>query len=138
MRDFKGMKRQRGRNRSGGGGTPGGGGGGGGNNPGGGNAILDGRNLFIKLQCFGEGKNGKCLSRATALKSKDGARYTFPIQRVVPMKGGKVVRARVRFKFIKELSKQRTVVLKSVLRDNRKDQSKVTKYKKLTLIKRGD
>jgi hypothetical protein len=81
-------------------------------------------------------KNGQCFSRATALKSRGGARVTFPIQRIVPAKGGKVIRARVRFKFREELERAETIVLKSVLRDNRKDKTKTTKFKTLRLIDR--
>ncbi|HEX2128626.1 MAG TPA: hypothetical protein VHF58_05365 [Solirubrobacterales bacterium] len=116
----------------------GGGGGRGGGNPGGRNAFFDGRNLFIKLRCFGEqGDNGKCLTRATALKSRKGARYTFPIQRVVKAKKGKIIRARVRFQYRKELEKRNSVVLKSVLRTDRDDESKEIKYKRLKLIDRS-
>lgn len=106
-----------------------------GGKPGGGSAIFDGRRLFIKLRCFGEqGDNGKCLTRATALKGKNGKRYTFPIQRVVNAKKGKVIRARVRFQFRKELQERKTVILKSVLRTDRKDDTPVVKFKKLKLI----
>ncbi len=104
---------------------------------GGNNAVFDGRNLFFKLKCFGEDKKGKCLTRATALKTKGGKRVTFPIQRVVKAKKGKIVRARVRFRFRSELAESKSVVLKSVLRSNRADKTKVTKYKKLRLIDRG-
>jgi hypothetical protein len=119
----------------GGGGNNGGGGGGGGANNG--SAVFDGRNLFIKLSCQGVSKHGKCWDRATALKSKKGTRYTFPIQRVVNAKKGKVIRARVRFQFRSELERQRSITLRSVLGTSRDDKSKVTKYKTLTLIKRG-
>jgi hypothetical protein len=124
----------------------GGGGGGGGNNGGNGgggggannaSAVFDGRNLFIKLQCFGVQKSGKCWDRATALKSKGGTRYTFPIQRVVKAKKGKVIRARVRFQYRKELERRNTITLRSVLGTSRKDKTKVTKFKKLNLINRG-
>ena len=111
--------------------------GGGGAKPGGNSAILAGRNLFIKLQCFGVQSRGKCFSRATALKSKGGRRYTFPIQRKVDAKKGKVIRARIRFQFREELESRRSIVLKSVLRTGRHSKNKTTKYKKLTLIKRG-
>jgi hypothetical protein len=131
----------------GGGGNGGGGNGGGGNGNGNGNngnnnpnntsAVFDGRNLFIKLQCFGVSKHGKCWNRATALKGKHGKRYTFPVQRVVKAKKGKVIRARVRFQFRNQLEHQRTITLRSVLRTSRKDKSKRTKYTKLQLIKRG-
>jgi hypothetical protein len=122
----------------GGGGAGGGGGGGGGtgNNPGNGNAVFDGRNLFIKLDCLGISKKGKCWDRATALKSRKGTRYTFPIQRVVNAKKGKVIRARIRFQYRSELERQRTITLRSVLGTSRDDKSKQTKYKKLKLIKR--
>jgi hypothetical protein len=125
---------------NGGGGNGGGGNGGGGHGGGGannGSAVFDGRNLFIKLDCRGVSKRGKCWDRATALKSKKGTRYTFPIQRVVNAKKGKVIRARVRFQFRSELERQRSITLRSVLGTSRDDKSKVTKYKKLTLIKRG-
>ena len=119
------------------GGGGGGGGGGTGNNPGNGNAVFDGRNLFIKLECLGISKKGKCWDRATALKSKKGTRYTFPIQRVVNAKKGKVVRARVRFQFRSELERQRTVTLRSVSRPSRRSKDKTTRYTKLKLIKKG-
>jgi hypothetical protein len=123
----------------------GGGGGGGGNNGGGGggggahngSAVFDGRNLFIKLICQGVSKHGKCWDRATVLKGKKGTRYTFPIQRVVNAKKGKVIRARVRFQFRSELRRQRTITLRSVLGTSRDDKSKQIKYKKLKLIERG-
>jgi hypothetical protein len=121
-----------------GGGGGGGGQGGGGNNPGAGSAIFDGRNLFIKLKCFGVQRNGKCRSRATALQSKKGKRYTFPIQRKVKAKKGKVIRARVRFRFRKQLERQRSIVLRSALTTSRRDASKTIKFKKLKLIKRGN
>jgi Thrombospondin type 3 repeat len=113
----------------------------GGNNQGGGNpnntnAVLVGRQLFIKLQCFGVSERGKCVTRATAFKSKGGTRYTFPIERVVKSKRGKVVRARIRFQHLDELAQQRSIVLKSVLRESRKSKQKTTKYTELTLIKR--
>jgi hypothetical protein len=112
-------------------------GGGNGTSPGN-NAIFDGRRLFIKLKCFGvKNAKGKCLTRATALKNKKGKRYTFPIQRVVNAKKGKVVRARVRFRFRRELERRSHIVLKSVLRTSRKDKSKTTKFKKLKLIDRS-
>jgi hypothetical protein len=116
----------------------GGNGGNGGNKPGGNNAVFDGRNLFIKLKCFGEqGDNGKCFTRATALKTKGGKRFTFPIQRVVKAKKGKVIRARVRFQFRSELEQTKSIVLKSVLRTDRDDKSKTTKFKTLKLIDRS-
>jgi hypothetical protein len=115
--------------------TPGGGGGD--NRPGGGSAVFDGRNLFIKLQCFGVQQNGKCQTRATAFKTKGGTRYTFPIQRIVDAKRGKVIRARVRFQFRSELERRKSIVLKSVLRESRKDKSRTIKYKTLKLIDRS-
>jgi hypothetical protein len=109
-----------------------------GNKPGGNNAIFDGRRLFINLRCFGaQGTNGKCLTRATALKSKHGTRYTFPIQRVVKAKKGKIVRARVRFQFRQELERRNSIILKSVLRSDQDDKSKEVKFKKLKLIDRS-
>jgi hypothetical protein len=48
-----------------------------------------------------------------------------------------VIRARVRFQFRSELERQRSITLRSVLGTSRDDKSKVTKYKTLTLIKRG-
>ena len=77
------------------------------NNPGTGNAVFDGRNLFIKLDCLGVSKKGK------------------------------VIRARVRFQFRSELERQRTVTLRSVLRTSRRSNDKTTKYTKLKLIKKG-
>jgi hypothetical protein len=115
-----------------------GGGGGGGAKPGGGRAILDGRNLFITLKCYSVQKRGKCFSRATALKSKKGKRYTFPIQRKVKSKKGKVVRARIRFRFRSELEQRRSIVLRSVLRTNRNGKKQAVKYERLKLIKRGN
>lgn len=101
-------------------------------------ACFDGRRLFIKLKCFGaQDEDGKCHSRATALKTKKGVRYTFPIQRVVKAKKGKVIRARVRFRYRKELERRNAIILKSVLRADRKDKSKDIKYKKLKLIDRS-
>ena len=100
--------------------------------------MFDGRNLFINLKCFGEqGRNGKCQTRATAFKVKNGTRYTFPIQRIVSAKKGKIIRARVRFQFRKELERRKSIILRSVLRENRQDDSKVTVYKKLKLIDRS-
>jgi hypothetical protein len=104
--------------------------------PGDGSATFDGRNLFIQLKCFGVAKKGKCFSRATAFKSKNGTRYTFPIQRVVSAKNGKVIRARVRFQYREELEQQSHIVLRSVLRTSRQSKQKVTKYKTLKLIDR--
>ena len=119
---------------------PGGGGGGGGgggsgngngnngnNNPNNTSAVFDGRNLFIKLQCFGVSKHGKCWNRATALKSKHGKRYTFPVQRVVKTKKGKVIRARVRFQYRNQLEHQRTITLRSVLEDEPQGQEQADK-----------
>lgn len=107
------------------------------NNPNNTSAVFDGRNLYIKLQCFGVSKHGKCWNRATVLKSKHGKRYTFPVQRVVKAKKGKVIRARVRFQYRNQLEHQRTITLRSVLKTSRKDKGKRTKYTKLQLIKRG-
>ena len=119
---------------SGGGGTGGGGGGTGG--VGGNNAVFDGRNLFIKLECFGVQSKGKCVSRATIFRNKGGTRYTFPIQRVVSAKGGKVVRARIRFQYRSELEELESVTLKSVLRESRQAKERTTEYKTLKLIRR--
>ena len=112
----------------------------GGGKPGGGNAIFDGRNLWLNLKCFGlhskVGSKDRCRVRATALAAKRGGRrYTFPVQRKVGAKKGKVVRARVRFQFRKTLETRRTVTLKSVIRANGEEK---TVYKKLKLIKRRD
>ena len=101
-----------------------------------GQAVFDGRNLFVNLKCFGVSKKGKCFSRATIYKSKGGTRYTFPIQRVVSTNNGKVIRARIRFQFRKELEQRDSVVLKSVLRTDRNSKEKTTKFKTLELIKR--
>jgi Thrombospondin type 3 repeat len=109
---------------------------GGGASPNNASAVLVGRQLFIKLQCFGVSEKGKCVTRATAFKSKGGTRYTFPIERVVKANKGKVVRARIRFQHLDELAQQRSIVLKSVLRETRKSKQKKTKFKELTLIKR--
>jgi Thrombospondin type 3 repeat len=123
-------------NGPGGGNNAGGGNNQGGANPNNSSAVLVGRQLFIKLQCLGVSKHGKCVTRATAFKSKGGTRYTFPIQRVVKAKKGKVVRARIRFEYLDELTQQRSIVLKSVLRETRKSKQKKTKFKELALIKR--
>ena len=108
----------------------------GGGKPGGGNAVFDGRNLWLRLKCLGlhsKVKN-RCHVRATALAGKrGGARFTFPVQRKVQAKKGKVVRARVRFQFRRKLENRRSVTLKSVVRANGE---KRTVYKKLKLIKR--
>jgi hypothetical protein len=106
------------------------------NNPGNNGAVLAGRDLFIKLQCFGVSEHGKCFSRATAFKSKGGTRYTFPIQRVVNSQNGKIVRARIRFQYLDELQQARSIVLRSVLRTSRNAKQKSTEYTELTLIKR--
>jgi hypothetical protein len=111
--------------------------GGGGTRPGDGSAILDGRNLFIKLKCYGVQKRGNCFSRATALKSKNGRRYTFPVQRKVDAKKGKTIRARIRFQFRSELEQRRSIVLKSVLRTERNGKKQAIEYERLKLIKRG-
>jgi hypothetical protein len=110
--------------------------GGGGANPSNNSAVLVGRQLFIKLKCFGVSAKGKCVTRATAFKSKGGTRYTFPIERVVKAKKGKVVRARIKFRYSDEIARQRSIVLKSVLRETRKSKQKKTKFKELALIKR--
>ncbi len=102
--------------------------------PGGGSAVFDGRNLFLKLKCLGVQANGRCHVRATALAAKKGRRYTFPIQRRVKAKKGKVVRARVRFRFRKTLETKRTVTLKSVIRARGEQR---IRYRKLKLLKRG-
>ena len=109
---------------------------GGNNNPGNNGAVLAGRDLFIKLQCFGVSEHGKCFSRATAFKSKGGTRYTFPIQRVVSAKHGKVVRARIRFQYLDEIQQARSIVLRSVLRTSRNAKQKTSEFTELTLIKR--
>jgi hypothetical protein len=54
----------------------------------------------------------------------------------VKAKKGKVVRARIRFQYLDELSRQRSIVLKSVLRETRRSKQKKTKFKELALIKR--
>jgi hypothetical protein len=48
-----------------------------------------------------------------------------------------VIRARVRFRFRKELERQRSIVLRSALTTSRRDTSKTIKFKKLKLVKRG-
>ncbi len=118
---------------NGGGGSAGGGGSGG---VAGNNAVFDGRNLFIKMRCLGVQTKGKCFSRATIFRTQGGTRYTFPIQRVVSAKKGKVVRARIRFQYRSELQELDSVTLKSVLRESRQAKERTTKFTKLTLIKR--
>jgi hypothetical protein len=99
-------------------------------------ACFDGRRLFINLKCYGVKKNGRCFTRATALKSKNGKRYTFPVQRKVK-KRGKLVRARIRFRFRSELEQRRSIVLRSVLRTERNGKKQAIKHERLKLIKRG-
>ena len=99
-------------------------------------ACFDGRRLFINLKCYGVKKNGNCFTRATALKSKNGRRYTFPVVRKVKAKKGKIVRARIRFQFRSELEQRRSIVLKSVLRTTRHGKKQATEYERLRLIKR--
>jgi hypothetical protein len=115
-------------------------GGGGGPKPGGGNAVFDGRNLWLRLKCLGMHSKAqskhRCHVRATALAAKRGGRrYTFPVQRKVQAKKGKMVRARVRFQFRKKLESRRTITLKSVIRANGEER---TVYEKLKLIKRAN
>ena len=100
-------------------------------------ACFDGRRLFIHLKCFGVSQHGRCFSRATALKSKKGTRYTFPIQRKLNNTKGKLVRARIRFQFRSELERRRSIILKSVLRTSRHSKDKTTNYMRLKLIKRS-
>ncbi len=121
---------------SNGGGGDGDGGGGGAGGVAGNSAVFDGRNLFIKMQCLGVQTKGKCFSRATIFRTKGGTRYTFPIQRVVSAKKGKVVRARIRFQYRSELQELDSVTLKSVLREKRSAKERTTKFTKLKLIKR--
>ena len=99
-------------NGSGGGGGGNGGGGngagGGGNGAGGGNggAVLHGKRLFLRLQCLGVAKHGRCKVRAVAYSKpgKKAARMTFPIERRVNAKKGKKVTLRVRPRFVRKLS----------------------------------
>lgn len=91
-------------------GSAGGGSGGGAGN---GGAVLKGKSLFLKLKCLGISRAGKCKVRATAMASKRGARITFPIERKVRAKKGKVVRLRIRPRFVKQLEKQDRVLVRS-------------------------
>ena len=100
-------------------------------------ACFDGRRLFIQLRCYGVQKRGHCYSRATALKSKNGTRYTFPVQRKVSAKKGKLVRARIRFRYRSELERRRSIVLRSVLRTERNGKKQAIEYTRLKLITRG-
>lgn len=118
-------------------GTDGSGGGAGGGNggagAGNGDAVLKGRNLFLKLSCLGVVRSGKCKVRATALMSKRGARVTFPIERKVRAKKGKVVRMRVRPRFVKQLHKQDRVLVRSQIKGAGK---RKVRYTRLRLIER--
>lgn len=114
-------------------GDDGAGGGGGGGGAGNGGAVLKGKNLFLKLKCLGVARSGKCKVRATALMSKRGSRVTFPIQRKVRAKKGKVVRMRVRPRFVNQLQKQDRVLVRSKVRAGEK---RKVRYKRYRLIKR--
>lgn len=109
------------------------GGPGGGNGAGKGDAVLEGRNLFLKLKCLGVGRSGKCKVRATALMSRRGARVTFPIERKVRAKKGKVVRMRVRPRFVKQLQKEERVLVRSKVRAGEK---RTLRFRRYRLIKR--
>jgi hypothetical protein len=56
---------------------------------------------------------------------------------MVSAKKGKVIRARVRPQYREELERRKSIVLRSVLGKSRRDKSKTTKFKKLTLIDRS-
>ena len=82
---------------------------GGGGKPGGGHAVFDGRNLFLQLKCLGLHAKNRCHVRATALAAKQGGRrYTFPVQRKVRAKKGKVVRAASPLRFTDSFSEATT------------------------------
>ena len=107
---------------------------------GGQNVFFDGSHLFFKLKCHGLSKKGKCKVRATALtKKKGGKRITFPIQRKVKAKKGKIVKARVRDRFRDKLERKKKILIRSKVHTGpRKNPDKEKlKFKKRKLIQRG-
>ncbi len=116
---------------SGGGGGGGAGGGGGGAGGGGNGAVLDGKRLFLRLKCLGVRHHGRCKVRAVAYTHKNGARATFPIERRVRSKRGKKVTMRVRPRFVKQVSRQKAVLVRSQVKAGER---KKTKYKRYKLI----
>jgi hypothetical protein len=116
---------------AGGGGGNGGATGGGGNGSGNGGAVLRGNRLFLKLQCLGVARHGKCKVRAVAYsqRGKKGARMTFPIERKVKAKKGKKVTLRVRPRFVKELSKRKKVLVRSQIKAGDERKTKYRRYK---------
>ena len=117
----------------GGGGGGGGTGAGGGDDAGGGNggAVLRGNRLFLRLQCLGVAKQGRCKVRAVAYskRGKKAARMTFPIERRVSARKGKKVTLRVRPRFVKELSGARKVLVRSQLKAGDERKTKFRRYK---------
>ncbi len=107
------------------GGSAGGGGGGNGAGP----ATLEGKRLFLRLQCLGAAKRGQCKVRAVALASRKGARMTFPIERRVKAKKGKKVTLRVRPRFARELSKAKKVLVRTQIKAGDKRKTKFRRYK---------
>ena len=116
-----------------GGGGGGDGTGGPGGNPGDGNAMLRGNRLFLRLKCLGVQKQGRCKVRAVAHASKRGARLTYPVERKIKAKRGKVVALRVRPRFVKQLTSKDKVMVRSRIKagDRRK-----TRYKSYSLSER--
>jgi hypothetical protein len=114
---------------SGGGGSGGGGGAGGGGGHGG--AVLHGNHLFLRLQCLGVARHGRCKVRAVAYskRGKRGARMTFPIERRVNAKRGKKVTLRVRPRFVKQLSNRKSVLVRSELKAGDRRKVRFRRYK---------
>lgn len=119
------------KDRSGGGGSGGGGSAGGGGNGGGGGggAELNGNRLFLKLECLGIAKKGRCKVRAVAYSRKNGARMTFPIERRVKAKKGKKVTLRVRPRFVNDLAKRKKVLVRSQIKAGDERKTKFRRYK---------
>jgi hypothetical protein len=120
-------------NGGGGTGAGGGNGAGSGNGAGGGNggAVLRGNRLFLRLQCLGVAKQGRCKVRAVAYskRGKKAARMTFPIERRVNARKGKKVTLRVRPRFVKELSSAKKVLVRSQLKAGDQRKTKFRRYK---------
>jgi len=112
---------------SGGSGAGNGNGGTAGNGNGG--ATVKGKRLFLRLQCLGVARHGKCKVRAVALASKRGSRMTFPIQRRVSAKKGKKVTLRVRPRFVKQLSDAKKVLVRTQVKAGAKRATKFQRFK---------
>lgn len=115
------------------GGSGGSGAGGGGNGGGAGGAVLNGNRLFLRLNCLGVQKQGRCKVRAVAYSRRNGARMTFPVERKVKAKKGKKVTLRVRPRFVKQLTRKDRVLVRSQVRAGER---RKTKYKRYELTER--